>query len=296
MDLDTIGSAYACRRPSLVRYLMPRLLLRLPDLTLPRSAPKGWRMGIALACLVANSLPPAAQAAQPPKAFRTLAQSGAPIKFAAPASARPGICREVAHRMELIDPGLKFTGLATEAPLRRIELSLERGEIDVFFCLLDTPERRQRFDYLPVPIYRVQHVLAVRVDETRNPLSLRELADMSRSAPVLVTQGSVLARTLAKAGVAHLEAAPTDQSALRMLVAGRAEAVYGQDLNLQVLLKTPEFAGKIRLLETRFVDEQHYVVVSRHLPKAAVERIAAALAQIERSAWLRELQATYQQP
>ncbi len=198
--------------------------------------------------------------------------------------------------MELIDPGLKFTGLATEAPLRRIELSLERGEIDVFFCLLDTPERRRRFDYLPVPIYRVQHVLAVRVDETRNPLSLRELADMSRSAPVLVTQGSVLARTLAKAGVAHLEAAPTDQSALRMLAAGRAEAVYGQDLNLQVLLKTPEFAGKIRLLETRFVDEQHYVVVSRHLPKAAVERIAAALAQIERSAWLRELQATYQQP
>lgn len=266
--------------------------MRFSDRMLSHVQPKrlGWALIGLAACLFQAS------AVQAQTALRTIAQVGTPVKFGPSASARPGLCREVAHRLELLDPGLQFSGLGRDAPLRRIELLLERGEIDVFFCLLDTPERRQRFDYLPVPIYRVRHVVAVRVDETRQPANHQQLAELGRRSPVLVTQGSVLARTLAKAGVPYLEAAPTDLAALRMLAQGRADAVYGQDLNLQPLLKSPELAGKIKLLEASFVDEFHYVVVSRHLKKAAVDRVLAALNQLDRQGLLRELQDKYQQP
>jgi len=266
--------------------------MRLSDWNLPLALPA--RLSCAAVWLAASLFQSSAVQAQ--VTLRTIAQSGASVKFGAPASARPGLCREVALRLELIDPGLRFSGLGRDAPLRRIELLLERGEIDVFFCLLDTPERRQRFDYLPVPIYRVRHVVAVRVDETRRPANHQQLAELARRSPVLVAQGSVLARTLAKANVPYLEAAPTDQAALRMLAQGRADAVYGQDLNLQPLLKAPELAGKIKLLEASFVDEFHYVVVGRHLNKAAVDRVLAALSQLERQGLLRELQDRYQQP
>lgn len=247
---------------------------------------EGLRLALAAAVLLLVS---AVQA----QTLRSAAQSGASFKFGVVTSSRPGLCREVAQRLEQLDPGLHFSGMSFEAPLRRIELMLERGQIDVFFCLLDTPERRQRFDYLPQPIYRVRHVVAVRVDEARKPANLQELAELGRQSPVLVAQGSVLARTLAQAKVPYSEAASSDLAALRMLVLGRAAAVYGQDLNLLPLLKLPELVDKLKLLEVSFVDEQQYVVVGHHVPKATADRIAAALVQLERKGVLRELQDKY---
>ena len=43
--------------------------------------------------------------------------------------------------------------------LRRLELLLSQGELDVFFCMLKSSRREQLMNFLPVPLYRVRHVL-----------------------------------------------------------------------------------------------------------------------------------------
>lgn len=260
------------RRTSRSRHLAAKVLLGL------------------LGCWLALGTPAHAQT------LRSAAQSGAPAKYAASDAPRPGLCRELVDRVERLDPGLRISGLTLQAPLRRIELMLEKGEIDVFFCLLDTPERRQRFNYLPVPLYRVRHVVVQRADDPTVLAGMPDLAAVGRRKPVLVAQGSVLARTLAKGHVPFSEVAGSDAAALRMLVLGRADAVYGQDMSLLPLLKSPELAGKLRVSDTVFFEEHHYAVVGRHVPKATVERIGAALATLERQGLLRDLAERYRQP
>jgi ABC-type amino acid transport substrate-binding protein len=240
-----------------------------------------------LVCLLANAALAHAQQ------LRSIAQQGAPVKYAALDEQRPGLCRELALQVQRFDPQLSITGLDNEAPLRRVELMLERGEIDVFFCLIDTRERRRRFDFLSVPIYRVRHVVVQRADDPTLLADHRDLALAGRRKPVLVAQGSVLAQRLSRAGVPFSEAARNDIAALRMLLLGRSDAVYGQDMTLAPLLRLPEFEGRLRIGEAVFDEERQYVAVDRRLPGATRLRLETALAALERSGALRDLAQKY---
>ena len=242
-----------------------------------------------LAVLLTSAL--LAQAQQ----LRSIAQHGAPVKYAAVGDSQPGLCREVAQQVQRFDPQLRIAGLERDAPLRRVELLLERGEIDVFFCLIETPERRRRFDFLSVPIYQVRHRVVQRADDPAVLAHYDDLAAAGRRKPVLVAQGSVLAGRLVRAGVPVSEAAPSDIAALRMLLLGRSDAVYGQDMTLLPLLQLPEFAGRLRLGETVFDEERQLVAVDRRLPGATRLRLETALSALERKGLLRELVERYHQ-
>lgn len=247
--------------------------------------------GVALVwlCLLPGLQPATAQS------LRTAAQRGVPVKYAPGNAERPGLCSEVMDLVEQIDPGLRFSGRNQSATLRRVELMLERGEIDVFFCLLDTPERRRRFDYLSVPLYRIRPLLVQRAEDRSTPLTLAELAQSSRGRPVLVAQGSVLAQMLARAGVTINDGANSDEAALRMLALGRVDFVFGQDMTLLPLLHQPEFAGRLRVSEgSLFEIEPHYAVVGRHVSKILVQRLETALQTLERQGRLRALAEKYQ--
>jgi ABC-type amino acid transport substrate-binding protein len=71
-----------------------------------------------------------------------------------------------------------------------------------------------------------------RADDPRPLASLADLAALSQRKPVLISRGSALARRLAAADVAFTEVG-SEREALQMLALGRADAVYGQDINLQ---------------------------------------------------------------
>lgn len=246
-----------------------------------------------LLALIVAGLVLAQGQAQP---LRSIAQAGAPVKYAAPGEARPGLCREAAQALTQFDPRVQFAGLEREASLRRIERMLEHDEIDVFLCLLATPERRARFDFLSVPIYRVRHVLVQRREDERQIESYPQLAQHSQGLPVLVARGSALARQLDRQGVRHSDAPANDIVALRMLLVGRGELVYGQDMTLVPLLRLPEFAGRLRLGEATLSEDSHHLALSRRLPGATRQRLETALATLERNGTLRELAERYRRP
>ncbi|SEL53048.1 ABC-type amino acid transport substrate-binding protein [Roseateles sp. YR242] len=215
--------------------------------------------------------------------LRSAAQSGSLVKYAPADFARPGLCAEIAAAMQRVDPQLRLDGMDRLVPLRRLELMLASDELDVFFCLLASERRREMMRFLPVPLYRVRHVIMMRAGEPA-PQTWTALRAFARRKPLLLVQGTQLAVALQQADVAHVETARSESDALQMLLRGRTDAVYGQDLALRHAMRTAGIdEGRIQFGPQAFEEQPQFAVVSRHLPEPVVERLTERLRQLQAS-------------
>ncbi len=226
--------------------------------------------------------------------LRTVSQAGARIKYDVDGAGVPrsGICLDILRAVQKLDPGLQFPGVERPHPLRRVELLLEEGGIDVFFCLLRRPERVQRWNYAPTPLYAVRHAVVVRADAALTLDGYDALARLSRRQPVVAMRGSILVRSLQREGVTVTEVA-SDREALEMLLRGRALAVYGQAQNLQQYIREAQLGARVRLQTQGFPLEHQYFVYRKDLPQAAVDRVTAALRRLEADGSLRRIAEAY---
>ncbi|MGQ3052545.1 MAG: substrate-binding periplasmic protein [Roseateles sp.] len=228
--------------------------------------------------------------------LRTAQQSGSLVKYDPDgAASRPGLCMEVLRAVERLDPGLRFTGLDQQVPLKRVERLLAEGLVDAFFCLLKSPEREKQWRYAAVPLYTIRHVVLQRADDARHFDSLPDLAAAGRDKRVLVMRGTALARRLVAAGVAIAEVA-SEREALQMLTLGRADVIYGQDINLQRHVSDNRLSEKLRFGRTVFQEEAQYLALRADLPAAHEERLTLALRRLERDGTLRQLAEKYRSP
>lgn len=240
----------------------------------------------------AGATPPASVSTGP-LTLRSAGQAGVPVKYAFDDPQRPGLCAEIAAAVQRIDPELRIEGLNQAFPLRRLELMLSNGDLDVFFCLLNSEQRRAQMRFLPVPLYRVNHVVAMRAGDARMPKGWDELRKLARKEPLLLAQGTKLASTLQRADVAFTETARNDRDALMMLVRGRTAAVYGQDLNLRLAARSAGLEGQVRISTQVFEEDVQYAVVSRRLPDAIADRLTERLRQLSASGEIARLAERY---
>lgn len=233
-----------------------------------------------------------AVAAQP-LSLSTVQQAGSIIKYE-PGSGRhrPGLCMEILRAVEKAEPGLHFTGLDQVVPLKRVERLLAESVVDVFFCLLKSPERERQWRYAPVPLYTIRHVIVQRADDGRHFDSVPDLVALSRRKPVLVMRGTALARQLVMAGVTIAEAA-TEREALGMLMLGRTDVVYGQDLNLQRHVSDAHLGDRLRFGRTSFQEEPQFLAMRADLPPDQAERLTRALRKLEKDGTLKQLADKY---
>jgi len=245
-----------------------------------------------LTALLSARLAWAAPSGEAPLVLRSAQQSASLIKYAPDQPDRPGLCREIMQAVQRADPGIGFSGLELHAPLARIERLLDLGEIDVFFCLLKTPEREQRWTYLPVPLYRIRYRAAQRVGDTTPLRTLQDLAAAGRRKPVVVARGTVLAHVLKEAGVPMAEAG-SEREALKMLALERTDVVFGQDINLSNNIRDGGYRGVLRMAPTVFREDAQYAVVARQVPAEVQERLTRALQQLERKGQLKAIADRY---
>lgn len=225
--------------------------------------------------------------------LRTVQQAGAAIKYDAEGGPqRPGLCLEILRAAEKQDPGLRFTGLDQQVPLKRIERLLAEGVVDAFFCLLKSPERERQWRYAAVPLYTIRHVVVQRADDPRQADTLAEVAAWSRRKPVLVIRGTALARRLAAADVTIAEVG-SEREALQMLELGRADAVYGQDINLRRHVSETGLVSRLKFGRTVFHEEAQFLALRSDLPAAHEERLTQALRKLEKDGTLRQLADKY---
>ena len=239
--------------------------------------------------MLALALP--ARAAEPIQ-LRTAMQSGSLAKYAPDDAAAPGLCLEMLRAVERIDPGLRFVGLELRAPLLRIERLLAQCEIDVFFCLLKSPERMRHGRYLPVPLYRIRQMAVQRIADTTELRGMADLVAAGLKKPVLVTQGTLLAETLQRANVVT-GVAPSEREALQMLQLGRTDVVYGQDVNLLRNIRAAGLGDRMRLSPTVFQEDFQYATVSKQMSPELEQRLTQALQQLERDGSLRAIAEKY---
>jgi ABC-type amino acid transport substrate-binding protein len=225
--------------------------------------------------------------------LRTVQQANSTVKYDPDGGPlKPGLCLEILRAVEKLDPGLRFAGLDQAVPLKRVERLLAEGLVDVFFCLLKSPEREKQWRYAAVPLYTIRHVVVQRADDPRSPDSLAELADWSRRKPVLVMRGTALARRLVAANVTVAEVG-SEREALQTLTLGRADAIYGQDINLLRHVADSRLADKFRFGRTVFQEESQFLALRADLPAAHEERLTQALRKLEKDGTLRQLAEKY---
>ena len=225
--------------------------------------------------------------------LRTVQQASSTVKYDPDGPPhRPGLCMEILRAVEHQDPGLRFTGLDQQVPLKRVERLLADGLVDAFFCLLKSPEREKQWRYAAVPLYTIRHVVVQRADDPRSPDSLAELAAWSRRKPVLVMRGTALARRLVAAHVTVAEVG-SEREALQMLSLGRADAIYGQDINLQRHVAESKLGDQLKIGRTIFLEEPQFLALRADLPAAYEERLTQALRKLEKDGTLRQLAEKY---
>lgn len=225
--------------------------------------------------------------------LRTVQQAGSTVKYDPDGPPRkPGLCLEILRAVVKADPALHFTGLEQQVPLKRVERLLAEGQVDAFFCLLKSPEREKLWRYSPVPLYVIRHVVVQRTDDARQFDTLAELAAASRKKRVLVMRGTAIARHLVNADVSIAEVS-SEREALQMLSLGRADLIYGQDINLQHHIVETHQGDKFRFGRTVFQEEPQYLALRADLPPAIEERLTQVLRRLEKDGTLRLLADKY---
>jgi polar amino acid transport system substrate-binding protein len=226
--------------------------------------------------------------------FQTAAQAGVPFKFDLKSPDKPGICIELAHALTKADPALRFEGLARELPLRRIEADLAGGQLDVFFALIQTPERAA-VRFLPQPVlYAVRHQVAVRANDAVDVQSLQDIRKLGNAGVIITTQGTAYPQYLDDfQGLMVDTSTSHNGQALKMLLAGRGRFFYQGDSTLRNQIKADGLEAQVRILPTVFKVDEQLVAYAPALAAPKLQRLQKALEQLDKAGELARLRARY---
>ncbi len=228
--------------------------------------------------------------------LRTVSQDNSKIKYNAHSDDSfklPGFCREVANFVSQKIKNLQIIGFEKEVPIQRIEQFLERDQIDIFFCLLKTKEREQKFNYIDIPLYEVSNSVLIKADDPLSKKNDLNFEDFKAQGVVLVNRGSALVNQLKKMGIKYNDGGKDDWQILNLLDSGRGRFFYGQDVTLKYMLQNHPDKKKYKILRMKESSNAQYVVYSKKLDKNVVLEIEEAIAGIKRDGSLDKLYKKY---
>lgn len=223
--------------------------------------------------------------------LRTAAQEGSAPKYLV--GSRPagvgGLCPEILHALEAVDPEIRFEIDPKPTPLRRIEKSLQEGRLDVLCALLETPRRHQLAYRLSTPVYSVRERLVALRNESPDPKGFDDLARMG--ALVATQAGASYADKLRQHGVSVDE---TDTvAALRNIVRRRVRYYYGNELTCVYYIKAEQLGAELGLVPGVMGETPSHFWAGRHLEPAVVKRLDAALLRLKRNGTLERIYNRY---
>lgn len=226
--------------------------------------------------------------------LRTFSQDAFAAKYNRGNSDRPGICVEIIRAVERIDPDMRFSGLDMKASTARIELALDRGQIDVFFGLIKTPERARRFVLAGAPLYSTSQVLVVRKDDPVAVSDWAAIRRLGRNGVILVNEGTGQARYLQEQGGLLIDdRGLTGHSNLQKLLLGRGRFYYVTDMYVSEELAAHHLADQVRILPLRFQREGLYIMFSKVVSPAVVGRVMDNVRKLERSGEMDRIRTRY---
>lgn len=205
----------------------------------------------------------------------------------------PGFCIELMNKVQEVDPSLQIKIIHSDLPLLRIERELEDHRIDIFFCLLKSPEREKIIKFIPVELYRVQHVLVGHKASSLVIKNYEELKTYSQTHSVLVQQHSVLATTLKKHNVRYDDGTKDYSAMLKKLLSDRGDVLYVQDLPIKKNIKKEGLDSQVTVLKVPLKVEPLYVAYSKKINPISIKKVEKALRFLEKKGTLKVLLKKY---
>jgi len=196
--------------------------------------------------------------------------------------------------MEQADPDLHFKSDPVPLPMARSQAYLASNRLDMLCGLLKTPERLTRFYYPATPVFDIRHKVAVRVSDDVSVQSFDDIRRLGPEGLIMTPYGGAFADYLKRQGGLRVDTASKDMALmLHWLAGGYARFLYHSESSLRAYIRHEGLQDKVRLLPAVFYEESAYIVFSRQLPTAELQRLEAVLAQLARQGTLKRLYARY---
>jgi len=229
--------------------------------------------------------------AAPVTVLRVAAQEGTEPKFMpGPQGGVIGLCIDIMHAIERIDPGLHFEGHQHWMPLVRVYHEASVGQQDAVCAMQHLPDREPQYRFIEPPLFNINYMLMARTDDAAVINSWDDVRKLGPQAVVLANRGFASNQILEQLGGIQIDASAASTSMnLQKLMAGRGRFFLHRTPGLHGVLERGGALNKVRILPTVMLKAPLYMALSRQLDPAVAERVRAALEQMARSGELDQL-------
>lgn len=226
--------------------------------------------------------------------LRTSAQNSPPKYYKINSNTMGGLCVDIMHAIESINPEIQFNGYQTFLPFKRLQTYLDRGELDVFFGFKKTEKRKQMYNFLDFPLYQLNYVLAARIDDKSSINTLDDLRSLGAEGKILTVLGSAASNFLHKQGSLLVDdSAASPAILLKKLMGNRGRLAFYHDLGLQKEIENENLDQKIKILPMSFLKYQHYAAFSKNIPTDTISLVRTALEKLKNSGELASIHRKY---
>lgn len=257
----------------------------------PPADPTGRRSCVLLP--LALLLMPVTSWAQP-LVYKTTGQEANTLKFDPGNASAPGFSVEAMRWIERHHPDIRFAGQELLRPVKRIDLELESGALEVFFGLVRTEAREAKLQVVDV-LYTQSGQLAVLSGDPVSVQSYDDIRALGENAVIGVPKGSAYVETLrAQPGLVVDDGVASVSATLKKLLAGRLRFVFFGGAVLRKYIRDDGLEQQVRLLPTRFAVQEVCLMAARGMDPQKLSRLRAAFDALRRSGELKRLQDKYQ--
>jgi len=225
--------------------------------------------------------------------LKTAAQESAPKYFKSDGNMQ-GLCVDTMKAIEEVDSNLKFTGYENFLPFKRLQLYLYKSQLDIFFGFKKTDKRKAKYTFIDTPLYTVQYMVAVRIDDDVNINSIDDIRALGSNGKILTTFGSATSRFLNKQGGLTVDdGAQTTSLLLKKLIGKRGRFAFYHNLGLTTVIRNDNLSDKVKILPVSFLTYDHYAAVSQTIPASTVNQINDALKKLSDNGELKKIHIKY---
>lgn len=192
-----------------------------------------------------------------------------------------GICIDIFAAIEKQDPQLRFSRPNYYTPLKRIFYAIEHGTLMAYCGAGFNKARATKMLYSQVPLYAVSTLLVISKKNQNPYTSLQALKD-DADLDFYSINGTSTHKLLGKVGLnmrGHY--IKTLEQGLGLAIRDRYNVFAYHSLGLKYALSKASKWQGLKFLPVSLRDYQHWLVLSKHLKKAPLDRINLALKEIK---------------
>ncbi len=226
--------------------------------------------------------------------LKTAAQESAPKYFKLEDNTMGGICVDIMQAIESVESEIQFNGYQKFLPFKRLQKYLEDGRLDVFFGFKETVKRKEKYSFLDIPLYQINYVVAVRIDDKVKINSFDDVRSLGEKGRMLTVSGTAASIFLHKeGGLLIADGAESPTILLKMLMFERGRFAFYHDLGLQSIIKNETLEKKIKILPVSFLTYYHYAVFSKNTPRETIDKVRTALEKLKDNGELAKIHSKY---